>query len=187
MFYMARDGDNYMKLQLHRVGLDGKGDVRLTDPTFTTSHVRGGARCAIGGAASRRQQVLRRRLSDARSAAGDAAASTRTGKVVGAARQERPDAASTQLGLKKVEMFTYKAADGKTTLYGTIAFPSNFDPSKKYPTLMSVYGGPASGSNVPTETFADAERDDRVRLPGREPQLARGARAWASRCSTRST
>ena len=24
LFYMARDGDNYMKLQLHRVGLDGK-------------------------------------------------------------------------------------------------------------------------------------------------------------------
>ncbi len=34
MFYTARDGDNYLKLQLHRVGLDGKGDVRLTDPAF---------------------------------------------------------------------------------------------------------------------------------------------------------
>src|SRR5262249_48713255 len=34
MFYMARDGDNFMKLHLHRVGLDGKGDVRLTDPKF---------------------------------------------------------------------------------------------------------------------------------------------------------
>jgi dipeptidyl-peptidase 4 len=59
----------------------------------------------------------------------------------------------TQLGLKKVEMFTYKAADGKTTLYGTIAFPSTFDPARKYPTLVPVYGGPASGSNVPTESF----------------------------------
>ena len=34
-------------------------------------------------------------------------------------------------------------------------FRSNFDPSKKWPTLVSVYGGPASGSNVPTETFAN--------------------------------
>ena len=32
LFYTARDGDNYLKLQLHRVGLDGKRDVRLTDP-----------------------------------------------------------------------------------------------------------------------------------------------------------
>ena len=34
LYYMARDGDNYMKLQLHRVRLDGTGDVRLTDPKF---------------------------------------------------------------------------------------------------------------------------------------------------------
>ncbi|MET0213707.1 MAG: DPP IV N-terminal domain-containing protein, partial [Vicinamibacterales bacterium] len=34
VFYTARDGDNHLKLQLHRVGLDGKGDVRLTDPAF---------------------------------------------------------------------------------------------------------------------------------------------------------
>src|SRR5207342_1100404 len=34
VFYTSRDGDNFMKTQLHRVGLDGKGDVRLTDPAF---------------------------------------------------------------------------------------------------------------------------------------------------------
>ena len=34
LFYTARDGDNFMKLQLHRVGLDGKNDKRLTDPAF---------------------------------------------------------------------------------------------------------------------------------------------------------
>jgi dipeptidyl-peptidase-4 len=34
LYYMARDGENTYKEQLHRVGLDGKGDVRLTDPKF---------------------------------------------------------------------------------------------------------------------------------------------------------
>ena len=34
VFYTARDGDNLLKLQLHRVGLDGTGDRRLTDPAF---------------------------------------------------------------------------------------------------------------------------------------------------------
>jgi dipeptidyl-peptidase-4 len=58
-----------------------------------------------------------------------------------------------ELGLKKAELFTYKAADGKTTLHGTIQFPSTFDPSKKYPALVSVYGGPASASNTARETF----------------------------------
>ena len=34
LYYTARSGDNPMKLQLHRVGLDGKGDTRLTDPAY---------------------------------------------------------------------------------------------------------------------------------------------------------
>jgi dipeptidyl-peptidase 4 len=34
LFYTARDGDNPLKLQLHRVGLDGRGDRRITDPAF---------------------------------------------------------------------------------------------------------------------------------------------------------
>jgi dipeptidyl-peptidase-4 len=58
-----------------------------------------------------------------------------------------------QLGLKKAEMFTYKAADGVTTLRGLIQFPSGFDPSKKYPVLVPVYGGPASAGNTARETF----------------------------------
>ena len=49
LFYMARDGDNYMKLQLHRVGLDGKGDVRLTDPAFTHSF----GTCEVGAGGGR--------------------------------------------------------------------------------------------------------------------------------------
>src|SRR5688500_1881077 len=34
VFYTARDGDNFLKLQVHRVGLDGTGERRLTDPAF---------------------------------------------------------------------------------------------------------------------------------------------------------
>jgi dipeptidyl-peptidase 4 len=34
LFYLARSGDNPLKVQLHRVGLDGKGDKRLTDPAL---------------------------------------------------------------------------------------------------------------------------------------------------------
>ena len=35
-----------------------------------------------------------------------------------------------------------KAADGKTDLYYRMVKPVNFDPSKKYPTVVYVYGGP---------------------------------------------
>jgi dipeptidyl-peptidase-4 len=34
-----------------------------------------------------------------------------------------------------------------------IHFPSGFDPSKKYPSLVTVYGGPASASNTASERF----------------------------------
>ena len=35
-----------------------------------------------------------------------------------------------------------KAADGKTDLYWRMVKPINFDPKKKYPTVVYVYGGP---------------------------------------------
>ncbi len=48
-----------------------------------------------------------------------------------------------------------------------IHFPSNFDPTKKYPVLVPVYGGPASASNTARETFVSAEPAHRVRVPRR--------------------
>ena len=141
LFYMARDGDNHMKMQLHRVGLDGKGDVRLTDSKFThTATISPDNKYFVDVYQSHDQPAATRVVDISGKVVADIAKSD-TSKF---------DAA----GFKKVEMFSYKAADGKTTLYGTIAFPSNFDKSKKYATLVPVYGGPASGSNVPTENFA---------------------------------
>lgn len=37
---------------------------------------------------------------------------------------------------------TLKAADGKTDLYYRLTLPPDFDASKKYPTIVYVYGGP---------------------------------------------
>ena len=37
---------------------------------------------------------------------------------------------------------TIKAADGVTDLYYRMVMPINFDPKKKYPTIVYVYGGP---------------------------------------------
>jgi dipeptidyl aminopeptidase/acylaminoacyl peptidase len=41
---------------------------------------------------------------------------------------------------------TVKARDGKTTLYGMMFKPTNFDPSKKYPIVDYIYPGPQTGS-----------------------------------------
>jgi dipeptidyl-peptidase 4 len=139
VFYTARSGDNFMKTQLHRVGLNGQGDVRLTDPAFThTVSIAPDNRLFVDVYQTHAHPPATRVL--------DA-----TGKVV--AELAKSDLSRFDAnGLKKVEMFTYKAADGVTDLYGTISFPTDFDPARKYPVLASVYGGP--GSAVTNESFA---------------------------------
>ncbi|HEX7369254.1 MAG TPA: DPP IV N-terminal domain-containing protein [Rhodanobacteraceae bacterium] len=54
--------------------------------------------------------------------------------------------------------FTVKARDGKTTLYGMMFKPTNFDPHKKYPVVDYVYPGPQTGS-IFTFSFASARGD----------------------------
>ena len=47
-----------------------------------------------------------------------------------------------QLGENK--LVTLKTKDGKYDLYGRLILPNNFDPTKKYPVVVYVYGGPHS-------------------------------------------
>ena len=44
--------------------------------------------------------------------------------------------------MPSVEVGTLKAADGQTDLYYRIIKPADFDPAKKYPAIVYVYGGP---------------------------------------------
>jgi dipeptidyl-peptidase-4 len=139
LWYMGRDGSNYMKFQLHRVRLDGTSDERLTDPAFNhTISLAPDGKHFVDVAETHDQAPLTRLL--------DA-----SGKLVtelGSTDLSQFDL----LGLKKVEMYEYKTRDGQATLHGMIHFPSNFDPSKKYPVLVSVYGGPGVG-NATSERF----------------------------------
>jgi dipeptidyl aminopeptidase/acylaminoacyl peptidase len=47
-------------------------------------------------------------------------------------------------GWKPPEVFTAKARDGKTDIWGIIIRPSKFDPKKKYPVIEYIYAGPHS-------------------------------------------
>jgi dipeptidyl aminopeptidase/acylaminoacyl peptidase len=46
------------------------------------------------------------------------------------------------LGWKPPEEFVVKAADGSTDLHGVLFKPFDFDPSRKYPVIEYIYGGP---------------------------------------------
>jgi dienelactone hydrolase len=56
------------------------------------------------------------------------------------------------------ELFTVKARDGRTTLYGQMFKPSGFDPSKKYPIVTYIYPGPQVGS-IRSRSFLPAHLD----------------------------
>lgn len=139
LWYYARSGDNFMKMQLHRVALTGKGDRRLTDPKLhhTVSVAPDGK--SFTDVAQTHKDAPTTRLMDANGRElAVVAESDLTGFV--------------NAGLEPVEMFTYTAADGSTKLNGMISKPSNFEPGRRYPVLFSVYAGPAT--NGAREIFA---------------------------------
>jgi dipeptidyl-peptidase-4 len=139
MYYMARDGDNYMKFQLHRVGLDGKNDQRLTNPALSHNVTLSPDAKYFVDVAETHDQAPATRLVDAK------------GQIV--AELAKTDLSKfNELGLKKVELYSYPTTDGQATLHGIIHYPSNFDAKKKYPVLVSVYGGPGVG-NATSERF----------------------------------
>ncbi|GAB2537814.1 S9 family peptidase [Rhodanobacter koreensis] len=57
------------------------------------------------------------------------------------------------------QVFTVKARDGKTDLYGMMFKPTHFDPHKKYPVIDYIYPGPQTGS-VRTFGFLAANGDN---------------------------
>ncbi len=51
-----------------------------------------------------------------------------------------------EVGWTPPEQFTVVAADGRTELWGVMYFPADFDPSRRYPFVEYVYGGPQSAA-----------------------------------------
>jgi dipeptidyl aminopeptidase/acylaminoacyl peptidase len=60
-------------------------------------------------------------------------------------------------GWRPPEVFVAKGRDGKTDIWGYIARPSDFDPSKKYPVIEQIYAGP-QGYFSQRNTFSTAPR-----------------------------
>ena len=56
------------------------------------------------------------------------------------------DTALRAIGWTPAEVFTVKARDGVTDLWGILHKPSTFDPAKRYPIVTYVYPGPQRGS-----------------------------------------
>ncbi|MBP9924712.1 MAG: DPP IV N-terminal domain-containing protein [Cyclobacteriaceae bacterium] len=143
LYYMARSSNNHMKIQLHKIRLDGTKDVRLTNPAFDHSVTLSPDNKFFVDVAQTHDTAPFTNLIDAK------------GKVV--AELVKSDLSKfEELGLKNVEVFTFTSVDGVTQLHGMIHYPSTFDPSKKYPVILSNYGGPATNAFRETFTLPDA-------------------------------
>jgi dipeptidyl aminopeptidase/acylaminoacyl peptidase len=131
--------DPYL-IQYYRVNFDGTGLTALTDAdgthTVTFSPDRQFYTDAWQRVDSPPQSVLKR---------------TSDQSVV----MELEKADVTELlatGWRMPEVFTSKARDGQTDIWGIIIRPTNFDPARKYPVVENIYAGP-QGSFVP-KTFS---------------------------------
>ncbi|MTI33586.1 S9 family peptidase [Xanthovirga aplysinae] len=76
---------------------------------------------------------------------------TRNGKIL--AELGNADV-SRLVGWTPPQVFTVKAGDGKTDIYGAFWKPTNFDPNKKYPIIDHSYTGPHT--QVFPKSFRDA-------------------------------
>ncbi len=131
-YYSAYSGDNPLDAQLHRVQLDGAQPVRLTSRPRHHS--------AFNIAPSHKWFVATYEAVDTPPTT---ALFNDKGEEV-AVLATSDETKVKELGLVPPELFTFKADDGTTDLQGILHKPAHFDPGRKYPLVINVYGGPSS-------------------------------------------
>lgn len=129
LYYTAYSDEHPLNRHLHRVNLDGSGAVRLThEPRYHTIDIAPDGQWFIARAEATDEPPITT-LHDA------------NGNRI-AVLAEASFEPFAELGLELPELFTFKAADGETDLYGVLHKPTDFDPAKLYPLVIDVYGGP---------------------------------------------
>lgn len=134
----GKEGEFPYFARLNKARLDGKGDVKLLTPEAATHrvHFLTEGRYFVDNysrADMEPRSVLR----------------NTDGKVV--LELSSPDLSRLyETGWRMPEMFTVKAADNATDLYGYMWKPADFDSTKQYPIISYVYPGPQTEA-VPLE------------------------------------
>ncbi len=131
IYYMANSDVCPLYAQLHSVGLDGSGQTRITDEPFNHQ---------ISLSPDNQWFVTTYESADAPPTV--ALYSMERGRVLTLGESDMTRAE--EMAIEPPEMFSFKADDGVTDLYGVLYKPSNFDPNRVYPLIIDVYGGPQS-------------------------------------------
>jgi dipeptidyl aminopeptidase/acylaminoacyl peptidase len=126
---MEAGQDPYL-VQYYKINFNGKGLVKLTTENGNHKAVFSDDYTTFIDVYSRIDQPQVTLLRDAK-----------TGKILKELEKSTIDDLL-KTGWKMPEVFTAKARDGKTDIWGMVIRPSNFDPNKKYPIIEYIYAGP---------------------------------------------
>ena len=134
IYFTARGIESSARIDLYSVGFDGKNQKRLTVGDFNNAQV------YLAPDAKNFVTVYSNIQTPTTMALINA--QKKTVDVLGTATAANFDASK----LAKTELIRIKSADGLFELPALVTWPKNMDPNKKYPLLVSIYGGPNAGT-----------------------------------------
>lgn len=133
IFFKARK-ENSARFDFYRVGFDGKGFTRLSFGEFSHDQIN----------LSPNGKYFITTYSNLSTPATMALVDAKGKEIRELGNSKGAD--FDQYAVPKTELVRVKSGDGVFDLPVTITYPVNFDPNKKYPVLISIYGGPNAGT-----------------------------------------
>jgi len=134
IYFTARGIESSARIDLYSIGFDGKNQKRLTVGDYNNAQV------YLAPDAKNFVTVYSNVQTPTTMALINA--QKKTVEVLGTATPANYDATK----LAKTELIRIKSADGLFELPALVTWPKNMDPNKKYPLLVSIYGGPNAGT-----------------------------------------
>jgi dipeptidyl-peptidase-4 len=134
IYFTARGIESSARIDLYSIGFDGKNQKRLTVGDYNNTQ--------IYLAPDAKNFVTLYSNVQTPSTLALINAQKKTVEVLGTATPANYDATK----LAKTELIRIKSADGLFELPALVTWPKNMDPNKKYPLLVSIYGGPNAGT-----------------------------------------
>jgi dipeptidyl-peptidase 4 len=132
--YIKARKENSARFDIYKIGLDGKGLTRLSFGDYSHDQV----------SLSPNNKYFITTYSNLATPPAMALVTTKGKLVREIANSKGVDFANFEL--PKTELVKVKSADGLFDLPVAITYPINFDPQKRYPVLVSIYGGPNAGT-----------------------------------------
>jgi dipeptidyl-peptidase-4 len=134
IYFTARGIESSARIDLYSIGFDGKNQKRLTvgDVNNTQVYLAPDAKNFVTVFSNIQTPTTIALIN----------AQKKTVEVLGTSTPANFDASK----LAKTELIRIRSADGLFELPALVTWPKNMDPNKKYPMLVSIYGGPNAGT-----------------------------------------